>query len=367
MRILVAADSFKDALPAQEVCAAIARGLHDRHTVVEHPLADGGEGTLAILARHLDLHLIDIATCDPLRRPIKTQWGLSRDNSTAYIELARASGLQLLAGSERSPLHTSTFGTGILIAAALQRNVDRVVLAIGGSATNDGGVGLLAALGWQFLSSHATPVEPSGGQLSNITQIVAPANWTSPSFDVLSDVDNPLFGPTGAAWMFARQKGANENEIAILDSGLRHFAHVTAETFGSSVSPDVPGAGAAGGVGFAASAFLTARLHRGSDFLIEATNFDAALANADLVITGEGHIDSQTLHGKLIHGVCRRAAHHGVPVIALCGKLTATPEQQRALGLLRAYEINAGATLDDALTRTAERLAACAARLPLGD
>jgi glycerate kinase len=188
-----------------------------------------------------------------------------------------------------------------------------------------------------------------------------------PAIDVLRDVDNPLYGPTGAACVYARQKGANENEVAILDAGLRHFANCAAQTLGHGVSPDTPGAGAAGGVAYTAMAFLNARLHRGIAYLMQATRFDSAVEQADVVLTGEGHLDAQTLYGKLIHGVCERARHLRRPVIALCGKISASADQLRELGLLRAYDINEGATARDAIAKTAERLAACAARISLTD
>lgn len=366
MHLLIAADSFKEALPAPAVCAAIAEGLRSTQpelSIALHPLSDGGEGSLEILTTHLALRRIATDVHDPLGRWRRASFGLSKDGRTAYIELAQAAGLQLLTPSERDPLRTHTFGVGELIAAACARGVERIVLSIGGSATNDAGMGMLAALGWRFLDGDRQPIEPRGGELLRIEHIVPPANLQLPNIDVLCDVTNPLAGRNGAAHCYARQKGADPAAIDRLDAGLRHFAHKVAALLQGLDLQELPGAGAAGGVGFAARALLHATLHRGSDYLLDVTEFDRALAHAELVITGEGRLDAQTLQGKLIHGICQRAARHGVPVIALCGELTVSAAQLKRLGLHAAYDINAGAPPD--LPRTAERLRTCAAHLSL--
>jgi glycerate kinase len=372
MRVLVATDSFKDALPAREVCAAIARGLRKRYSgasIVEHPLADGGEGTLDVLRQHLELVSADAAILDPLFRPRRAQFALSKDGQVAYIELAAASGLQLLNAEERNPMRTSTVGTGQLIVAAIERRVRKIVLAIGGSATNDAGVGMLSALGWRFYAANQVPIQPIGGQLSQIVRIDAPdAKIALPAIDLLSDVDNPLYGARGAAHIYGRQKGASEGEIQTLDEGLRNIARCTEELMmNPPCSPGTRGAGAAGGVGFAAMNFLGATFHQGIEYVLDATRFDSAIEECDAVITGEGRIDTQTLHGKLIHGICRRAEKKNVPVVALCGQLTATEEEWRAIGLRGVVCINPGGeTLAAQIARTAERLTATAAQLSLG-
>jgi glycerate kinase len=240
------------------------------------------------------------------------------------------------------------------------------VLAIGGSATNDAGIGIAAALGWRFIDASARDVPLTGGSLQHIRRIVPPENPIAVRVDVLCDVTNPLFGDEGAAHVFAKQKGANDADVDILDDGLRHIAALIREHRLSDLSPDTAGAGAAGGVGYGALVFLNATLHRGIDYLLDITHFDSALDTADLVITGEGNLDTQTLNGKVIRGVCERAARYGVPVIALCGRLSANENELHSIGLQAAYCINDGtSSLREALPRTAERLAYTAARIPL--
>lgn len=369
MRILIAADSFKDALPAPAVCAAIAAGLRRASTeneLIECPLADGGEGTLAVLARHFALNELAVDTVDPLQRPIRARIGVRESDRTAFVELARASGLQLLRMEERNPLNTSTQGTGKLIAAAIAYGASRIVVAMGGSATSDCGVGIASALGWRFVDNDGRDVPPAGGRLLDIKQIFPPAQHRAlPPIDILCDVFNPLFGPNGAAHVYARQKGASESGVERLDSGLRHIAQLIQRQRLSTASPQTPGAGAAGGAAFGAMAFLNATLQSGADYVLNATSFDAKLDQADVVVTGEGRIDSQTSQGKLIDAVCKRAARFNVPVIALCGELHASNTEIRKIGLQSAQCINEGLSMDDALAKTAERLAEAAARLEL--
>jgi glycerate kinase len=339
MNILVACDSFKDALPADAVCAAIARGLKQSHagaTVTEMPLSDGGEGLLDVLGRALNLGWIDKQVGDPLGRPVTGRYGLSADGKTAVVEMARASGLQLLTLEERDPRKTSTFGTGELLADAKARGAAHALLAIGGSATNDAGIGAAAALGWRFLDGSGKNVPPDGGHMKDIARLItAPAPFEK--VEVLCDVTNPLYGPTGAAWIYGRQKGGTDAVLAELDDGLKHVANVVTTQLGRDVA-EMPGAGAAGGLGYGAVAFLNAELRRGIEIVLDITGFDAAARNADLIITGEGHLDGQSAQGKLIQGLCGRAGK--TPVIALCGKLSASPEQVKAIGLKAAYSIN---------------------------
>jgi glycerate kinase len=339
MNILVACDSFKDALPADAVCRAIAAGLKKNHpgaTVSEMPLSDGGEGLLDVLGQALALKWIEIKAADPLGREVMARYGLSADGITAVVEMARASGLQLLTLEERDPLKTSTFGTGQLLADARARGAKRALLAIGGSATNDAGIGAAAALGWRFLNADNQPVAQDGGHLKDIVRLVS-AEPPFQTMDVLCDVTNPLFGPRGAAWVYGRQKGGNDAGLAELDDGLKHIAEVVKAQTGRDVA-QMPGAGAAGGLGYGAVAFLGAQLRRGIEVVLDITGFEVAAARADLIITGEGHLDGQSAQGKLIQGLCGRSG--GKPVIALCGKLSASPEEIRAIGLKAAYSIN---------------------------
>ncbi len=366
MHVLIACDSFKDALDAENVCRAIARGLQRTHPGIETtelPLSDGGEGVLDILRKALALRNLSLEVSDPLGRPVKASYGLSADGGTALVEMATASGLQLLTQAERNPLLTSTFGTGQLLADARARGAKTALLAIGGSATTDAGIGMAAALGWQFLYASGDAVKPTGGNLQRIAKIIPPPQALFDTVDVLCDVTNPLFGPTGAAWVYGPQKGGNQQNLAHLDEGLRHIAALVADQLGKPGVADVPGAGAAGGLGFGGMAFLNATLKRGIEMVLDLVGFDAAVKHADLIITGEGHIDGQSLQGKLIQGVCARAGK--TPVIALCGKLSASEADIRAVGLRSAYSINkVERPLAEMLAATGVNLEQTAAELP---
>jgi glycerate kinase len=365
MHVLIACDSFKDALPADRVCHAIARGLARSDPgleITEMPLSDGGEGVLDILRAILSLRPVTVAASDPLGRPLTASYGISPDGSIAMVEMAAASGLQLLSLKERNPSLTTTFGTGELLADAGRRGVKRVLLGIGGSATNDAGIGAAAAMGWKFLDEAGTPVKPVGGNLGRIARIVAPPSMPFERMDVLCDVTNPLFGPKGAAWIYGRQKGGDNESLAELDAGLRHIALLLEKETGRTGLAQIPGAGAAGGMGFGSLAFFKATLRRGIDMVLDLTGFDRAAAEADLVITGEGHLDGQSGQGKLIQGVSARAGK--TPVVALAGKLSVTREQIKALGLAAAYSINSvERPLAEMLSATGDNLEKTAAGL----
>ena len=367
MHILIACDSFKDALDAERVCTAIATGLTRAHpgiTVTEMPLSDGGEGVLDILRKALKLTSIEKEVSDPLGRSVTASYGISADGKTALVEMATASGLQLLTQDERNPLLTSTLGTGELLADAKARGVTTALLAIGGSATNDGGIGMATALGWKFLDGNGNAVKPDGDHLQQIAKIVPPASLPFEKVEVLCDVTNPLYGPTGASWIYGPQKGGNKESLTQLDDGLRHLARLVEEQLGKPGLAETPGAGAAGGLGFGGMAFLNATLKRGIEMVLDLVGFDAAVERADLVITGEGHIDGQSLQGKLIQGVSGRAGD--TPVVALCGKLSASQDDIRAVGLKAAYCINKEQRpLSEMLAATARNLEDAAAALPL--
>ena len=365
MNILVACDSFKDALPADAVCRAIAAGLkksHPQAAIVEMPLSDGGEGLLDVLRAPLRLQWIAMDAADPLGRPIQARYGLSDDRQTCVVEMAEASGLQRLSLAERDPRKTSTFGTGQLLADARTRGARRAILAIGGSATNDAGIGAAAALGWRFLDEDEKDVPLDGGHLGRIKTLV-PAPPPFESMEVLCDVTNPLFGPSGASWIYGRQKGGSDAVLAELDAATRHLAGLVRAQLGPDVAFQ-PGAGAAGGLGFGAVAFLGARLRRGIEIVLDLTGFDAAARKAELIITGEGHLDGQSAQGKLIQGLCGRS--DGTPVIALCGKLSATQEQIASIDLAAAYCINSEERpLAEMLANTAANLEKTSAALPI--
>ena len=343
-RVLVACDSFKDALPAAEVCAAIGKGLNLGNPEFEvdiFPLGDGGEGTVEVLGHHFSGVRQWLEVKDPLFRPVRAGYFLAAGSQKAFIEMAAASGLQLLSNAERNPLQTTTFGTGQLIGHAIDAGASEIVLCIGGSATNDGGMGMAAALGYEFYDGVGNRLEAVGGNLGKVARIAAgprSAQLSHTRVSVLCDVDNFLSGPGGAAPVFAAQKGADEAMIHELDRGLAHFGQVLKDHFGAEFDR-IPGAGAAGGLGAGATAFLGAELKKGAETVLKLTNFAEHLKECDLVITGEGRIDGQTAHGKLIHGVCQAARQFAKPVIGLCGSLSTTPEEIEAIGLTSAFSI----------------------------
>jgi glycerate kinase len=359
MQILIAADSFKDALSSLEVCRAIERGVRlaspSAQTTV-FPLADGGEGTTEVLAYHLKGRVVEVWVHDPLARQVEAQYLLSEDGRTAFIEMAQASGLQRLAYPERNVLETSTFGTGELIADAMKKGAQKILLAIGGSATNDVGMGMAAALGWRFFSKNGDPLAPAGKNLVRVQRIVPPDFLPETTVEVLRDVDNPLTGEKGAVHTYARQKGASMADMIELEKGGLHFSKCLEAHFGKNFD-GIPGAGAAGGLGAGAMAFLNAKLRPGTQAILDLTNFETYLKTADLVITGEGRLDRQTLHGKLVHGIARRATDFGVPAIALCGAVEATPADVGRIGLLAAFSCaHKPQSLEQALPHTAQAL-----------
>lgn len=325
-RIIVAPDSFKGSLTAAQVAEACRLGILDEFPaakVVCLPLADGGEGTVDALSASEGLMKVKCMVSDPLMRPVEAWYALSSDGKSAVMEMAAASGLTLLSESERDPLQTSTYGTGEMILDALRRGCRRFFIGIGGSATNDAGMGMLRALGYRFADASGNPLEGRGSDLSRVVRIDvsgADPRLRESSFTVACDVDNPLFGPNGAAFVFAPQKGADEETVMQLDRGLRDFASVIMRDIGVDVSL-MPGAGAAGGLGAAFCAFLGADLRKGIEMVLEAVGFDRAIGGASLIFTGEGSVDAQSLMGKVVSGVSSHAREAGVPVVVLGGRV----------------------------------------------
>lgn len=344
MRVIVAPDKFKGTLTAAEAAAAIALGVRraapDAEVVVT-PVADGGEGT------------VDAAVAAGFRRVVVTVSGPAGDpvaaamavrGVTAVIEMAEASGLRALSGGRpdaATARTATTFGTGQLIAAALDAGATRVVLGIGGSATTDGGAGMATALGARLADAQGRRLGPGGAALAALATIDVTGfdpRVSGADVTVASDVDNPLVGPHGAAAIYGPQKGAGPAEVAELDAALRRYADVVGAQLG--VDPRrAPGAGAAGGLGYGAMVFLGARLEPGIDLLLGLVGFAEALAGADLVFTGEGSLDRQTLHGKAPVGVARAAATAGVPTIALAGQLQVPAPELRDAGFVAAYAL----------------------------
>ena len=331
--VVVAPDSFTGSLPAHEAAAAVEAGLRDAAEaagisveVRRRPVADGGEGTVAVVVSSGWVRRERTVT-GPTGAPVRAAFALSPDGvapRTAVVELATASGLAQLPGGRPDPRHASTWGTGELVAAALDERVQRVVLGIGGSATTDGGTGLAAALGARFLDRARTAHSRPGGVALTDLAVVdlrqLDPRLRDTEIVVACDVDNPLTGPRGAARVYGPQKGASPDDVTALDAGLARLAQVLHRDLGIDVDR-VAGAGAAGGVGAGALAFLGARLTPGIDLLLDLVGFDEALAGADLVVTGEGSFDAQSLSGKAAVGVARRALAAGVPVIVLAGRV----------------------------------------------
>ncbi|MBL7761975.1 MAG: glycerate kinase [Chitinophagaceae bacterium] len=321
MKIIIAPDKFKGSLTSFAVCEAIAKGIRRVKTSVEiisFPMADGGDGFAAILQHYYKTITIHCNSVDPLNRPIAASWQWNENNKTAIIEMAVASGLVLLKEDERNALKTSSFGTGVLIKAALDKGAEKIILGLGGSATNDAGIGILAALGFQFLDDNNRLLSPVGENLLLIRKIIPPASLSSVSIEIACDVQNILYGPQGAAFVYAPQKGADEKAVKLLDEGLKNFASIIKEQTGKDIAT-IPGTGAAGGIAAGLMAFFNVSLKKGTDMLIHASRIEAAIHNTDLIITGEGKMDMQTLDGKVVDKISALAGENKIPVIAFCG------------------------------------------------
>lgn len=331
MKILIAPDKFKGTLSAQEVCEALAKGLsqHGEHEIKMLPLADGGEGTKELFIKHLQAKPVSVLVHDPLMRPIHAEYALSADGKTAFIELASASGLSLLKPVERNPLLTTTFGTGELIRDALNRGVVNIFVGIGGSATNDAGLGLLSALGARMLNEKKEEFIPRGETLIDLDQIdfsTLHPQISKTTFTALCDVQNPFYGENGAACIYAPQKGANEMQVNQLDVGLGHVAKIIQQQTGVDLQK-ISGSGAGGGVAGGLHALLNTNLKRGIDVVFEITHFNEAIQWADVVITGEGKVDEQTWQGKVVAGVINEARLMGTVAIVVCGQQESNVQQ----------------------------------------
>ncbi|MGV8864618.1 MAG: glycerate kinase [Pseudomonas sp.] len=362
MKIVIAPDSFKDSLSAQGVANAIASGLTEvwpDAELVQRPMADGGEGTIEAILAACDGQKMSARVSGPLGESVDAQWGWLEQSRTAIIEMAMASGLQMLTLEQRDATITSTQGTGELIRAAMDAGAQRVILAIGGSATNDAGSGMLVALGARFLDGNGQPVAPGGLGLAQVQRIELDGLDTrlrEVRFEVAADVDNPLCGPQGASHIFGPQKGASPDQVLALDAALGHFADHSMTVLGHDWR-DHPGCGAAGGMGFAAKAYLNAAFRPGVEVVADLVGLAEALVGADLVITGEGRFDAQTLRGKTPFGVARIAQRHGVPVIVLAGTLGEGYAALYEHGISAAFALASGPmTLEFACRNAAELL-----------
>ena len=368
-RVLIAADKFKGSLTAVQVAERVTVGLRRVRpdVVVEAmPVADGGDGTVdAAVAAGFERR--EVRVTGPLGHEVTAAFALRGD--TAVVEMAEASGLQRLPAGVFAPLTASTYGSGELLRAALDAGARTIVFGVGGSATTDGGAGMLTALGARFLDADGEPVAPGGGGLGELaTADLSGLDPRLASVDLVlaSDVDNPLTGPKGAPAVYGPQKGASPDDVEALDAGLAHFAKVLEESFGPAAAEHAasPGAGAAGGIGYGAL-LIGAGFRAGIEVMLDVLGFAPALERADLVITGEGSLDEQTLHGKAPAGVAAAARAAGKEVVAVCGRLALAPEALGRAGIRRAYplteiEPDVAKCIADAgpiLERSAERIA----------
>lgn len=327
LRILLAPDSFKGSLRAHEVCNYLKKGLEawgSDFIITELPLADGGEGTVDALVRATGGAYCSVQVHDPLMRPVTATYGLINNGEIAVIEMAEASGLELLSASELNPLITTTFGTGELIADALNRGCRRFIIGIGGSATNDGGTGMLEALGVRLeYRGGGQQISKGGGVLSHLSHVdisTLDSRLHESHFQIACDVTNPLTGPEGATRIFASQKGARQEDLNTLEEGLHHWGQMLEQVTGKVIA-NKPGAGAAGGLGAGLLALPHSELRSGFDIVQQAADLKKHLLDADIVITGEGRVDGQTAYGKVVSEIGRMAARHEKPVICVAGTL----------------------------------------------
>ncbi|WP_318466932.1 glycerate kinase [Photobacterium leiognathi] len=327
MKIIIAPDSYKESLTAMEVATAIENGFRQVMPNAEYiklPMADGGEGIVQSLVDASNGTIIERSVTGPLGEQVNGFFGLMGDGKTAIIEMAAASGLHLVSPELRNPMLTTSFGTGELILAALDKGVKHIIVGIGGSATNDGGIGMAQALGVRFLDENNKPIHYSGGALDRLHRIDISnidSRLVSVKLEVACDVDNPLCGEKGASQVFGPQKGATPEMVTQLDNNLSHYAEIIKRDLGKDVK-DMAGAGAAGGMGAALLGLFNAQLRPGIEIVMDAVNLADVLQDADLVITGEGRIDSQTIHGKTPIGVARAAKRFNKPVIGIAGSLS---------------------------------------------
>lgn len=344
MKIVIAPDSFKESLTALEVAQAIELGLRRVYPQAQYqlvPMADGGEGTVEAIVDATQGQWQRSQVTAPLGNSVEALWGMAGDGQTAMIEMAAASGLPLVPLAQRNPLLTTSYGTGELIKAALDKGVRHIILGIGGSATNDGGVGMLQALGMQFFDAKRQPIAFGGAALAEIAEIDASGLDTrlqAVKIEVACDVDNPLCGEQGASAVFAPQKGASPEQVKQLDAALGHFAEKVRQQLGVDIAHH-PGAGAAGGMGAGILLLPNVRLQSGVKIVREAVKLREALQGADLVITGEGRMDAQSVHGKTPIGVAELAQEVGVPTIAIVGSLREDYEAVYAHGITAVFPI----------------------------
>ena len=360
MNIVVATDKFKGSLGSIAACNAIEKGLLHAAAnfhIQKLPLSDGGDGLIEVVSQYRITKKIIVSVAGPLFWPVEAAYLVSEDGRTAFIEMAQASGLALLKPTEYDPLHTTTFGTGQLIKEAIQQGVSKIILGIGGSATNDGGTGMAAALGYRFLDAAGNELQPVGENLERICTIDAAAKTDLKNvvIEAATDVTNLLTGDAGAAKIYGAQKGATPAVIQQLENGMQHFAALAKKQRGIDATT-IKGGGAAGGLGAGCVLFLNAKLISGVQLLLQYSNAEKFIAKANLVITGEGRLDAQTAQGKAVSGVVALSKKYGKPVVALCGAVDVDLKHVYESGLTAAFSIVPGPTTLEAAMQQTEKL-----------
>ncbi|MCB0471900.1 MAG: glycerate kinase [Flavobacteriaceae bacterium] len=365
MKILVAPDSFKESLSAIKVSNAITKGILNiipDAKIIQVPVSDGGEGLLEVLLNELGGKRVSRTVKDPLNRDIQAEYGILNDNSTAIIEIAQASGLELLRAEERNPELTSSFGSGQLIKDALDKGCRKIIIGIGGSATNDGGMGMIKALGGKFFNEKLEELGDGGkalGELNKIDISEFDSRIRNCKITVACDVTNPLTGQNGASLVYGRQKGGTKEQLQRLDKNLKNYASVIHNDLNIEVETKM-GAGAAGGIGAGLMAFFNAELKRGIDLVIDMLEIKKHLKNVNLLITGEGKIDRQTLHGKAIIGLASLARENMVPVIAITGKKEGNIDEIYTKGITAVFSIvNKPLSLREAIVNAENLIESC--------
>jgi len=362
MKFVLAPDKYKGSLTGQQFCQIVEKGIRSvfpNAEIIHRPLADGGDGTIEVVQHYLHASKVKVTVKDPLFRDIESGYLISREKSVAFIEMSEASGYKLLAKSKLNCMYTTSLGVGQLIVHAIEQGVKEIVLGIGGSATNDAGMGMASALGYLFLDQKGNRLLPIGENLVHVVKIdtenVFP-KLKKTKIKVACDVGNPLYGKQGAAQVYGPQKGASPEEVILLDKGLQNFAKVVQKQFGIDVQ-EIPGAGAAGGMGAGTKVFLDAVLTSGIDLVKKMADFDNVINGVDWIITGEGQLDKQTLSGKTIAGVLQSGKAKHIPVAAFCGSVAVSIDEIERMGLQYVTSIlNGICTLDEAKKNTAENL-----------
>jgi glycerate kinase len=335
MQVIIAPDKFKGSLTSFQVCNAINAAFAKAGiagTLYSFPMADGGDGFAAIMKSYLHTETVSCSTVDPLGRTIMAGYEWSEVNSIAIIEMAVASGLVLLSEHERNPLLTSTTGTGILIKDAIDKGAKKIMLGLGGSATNDAGMGILSALGFTFMDKQEEQLSPSGENLLRVHRIVVPRSLPAVTIQVACDVQNTLYGRSGAAYVYGPQKAATPDQVELLDQGLRNFADVLFQCSRRSIA-EIPGTGAAGGIAAGLLSFYDVELIQGIGMIVAASGLKEKLPGADLVITGEGRLDNQSEEGKVVGYIAALAGEYGIPCIAVCGQSSLDSVAGNKIGL----------------------------------